>query len=768
MLEIVHILKDRVQINSPYQYLFGLKLQSSVETFSALPYSIARMFYDRGLASQDIKEQVFIFAFYRKKISNADGYLNEGYIFTYSPLLTKFIATNLPNYKIMSGYELANTVYRLHTLDETIKIIDKKIVRPTIFNPRHINATPVNEFYRELVKNSFARKDEIRAYFGVNLQDLDNVDWERVLLTDWEGVIWITFQFADFTPYIQRKILSSEGVEKKVWKKIKEANKTKLNLAGIEVFLLGRELDFDTAISIMNYLQLNTQEYFYKYYELIEKTPIKFYDSHYEHLDDIMFIRKLLPISLEKYTQSKNPLVYGFNINKTYVNFSPFEDASAPHTIAIAQTGSGKSVSLIEITRQALNIDLKKTIELGILPKYEKGVKIRYFDKGYTGEVFFKLLEIRGLNISRFSISPEEIKINPCEISDTSTDFTFSTEFISLILKTLDIEPLKGSERIIYQKALKEVYKDDDLKFLLGKQVEYFKAKGYSSIYNKLRKEGFKDDDWIKDIIEKKPDEFSFLKQPTVVDVFRFLNEVKNTEMFEDKEAIRSLITKLQAITEIPIFNSVSELNIKNSDIIYVDLDKLSSSPYFVPIVLGILKRLFYFDKYYKKAEDKALYFFDEAHTILKYEEFMRALDEAVREARKFGISLNFATQNWQEIPTVILRNIPTRYILTPYEQTEEKKREVIKEYQNKLQFNDEEIRNVKNLFQKLGRYTMLVHSDASLFSLKLPIDDTTLQIADAKKTYFLLPKERIALVRNARIDEETIEMLKSKGYQIV
>jgi hypothetical protein len=625
----------------------------------------------------------------------------------------------------------------------------------------------VNEFYRELVKNSLSKPQKIRAYLGVNLQDLANVDWERVLLTDWEGVLWITFQFADFTNYIKGKIMLTEGKEKAIWKRIKEANKTKLNLVGIEAFLLGREMDLNTAISVMNYLQFNTQEYFYKYHSLIEDTPIKFYDAHYELLDDIMFVRNLIPISLEKYLQNSKPLIWGLNINKTYVNYSPFEEATAPHTVSIAQAGSGKSVAMVETVRQALNLDIDKVVKEGILPKIEKGVKIRYFDKGYTAELFFKLLKIRGLNVFMFSLSPEQIRINPCEIIDPETDFGFSTEFISLILRTINLEPLKGAEAIIYQKVLREIYNNDGLKFIMGKQLRYFKEKGLLNIYETLKKDGFGDNDWIGDIVKSNKEKYSFLRQPLISDIHRYLIEIKSADIVEDKKALESLIVKLNTISDIPIFNSLTELNIKNADLIYIDLDKLSSSPYFVPIVLGILKKLLYYDKYYKKAEDVSLYFFDEAHTLLKYDEFMKALDEAIREARKFRISLNFATQNWQEIPSNILRNIPTRYILTPFELTDDKKREVIKEYQNKLQFSDDEIENIKSIYMKLDRFATLVHSDISLFSLKLPVSETMLKITEAKDSYYLLEDEKIALVRKARITQDQIKDLQLKGYQI-
>jgi hypothetical protein len=182
MLEVIHILKDRIEINSPYRYLYGLKLISTIEKFSPLPQSVANMLYQRGLSSQDIREQILIFAFYRKKLSNVDGYLNEAYIFTYSYNFFKFLIMNLPNYKPLYGFGLANTLFRLHTLDEQIKVIDKKIVRSQIFKSKHIGTTPVNEFYRELVKNSLSKPQKIRAYLGVNLQDLANMGSMKIML----------------------------------------------------------------------------------------------------------------------------------------------------------------------------------------------------------------------------------------------------------------------------------------------------------------------------------------------------------------------------------------------------------------------------------------------------------------------------------------------------------------------------------------------------------------------------------------------------------
>jgi len=771
MLLLKHVLEDRVEINSPNRFIYGFQLKSNVEKYLPLSLKTAMLILQRGLASNDVREQVLSFAFYRKKLRNADAYKNELYLFTFSENFAKFIEMHLSTYKRLSGIELANAIYRLHTLDDDV-ILDGKVLRRTaeIFTENFLKFPPVENLYKKLAQNAFSKRDLV-AYVGASINDVDATDYTNLLITDWEGVLWITMQFADFTRFLEGKKLTASGPdEKRAWEEILRAYKTKLYLVGIETVLVGEEkkLSVDLALSLMNAIGFVPKKKEAEKEKLLFETPLKWFDVDYEFVEDVRAARKLIPITLEKYTYAKDPLFAGINVYKTYTNFSPFEDCSAPHSMAIAPTGSGKSVFLCLQTKNALNVDTEKLVKLTAPPRISEDVRIRYFDKGYTSEVFFKLLEYRGVDVFRFSTNLKEIRINPCEIQDEDTDFDFSVHHVSTILRSMGLPPLEGGEIIVYKTALWEVYKNDKYKYVLNLQIKDLKEKA-PKIYERLKREGVDDHVIVKELVKENPQRYWYLRQPILSDVFRFLkNEAEYSSLFENKEDVRRTVEKIARIKNLPEFNFLSEIDVRNAKVVYVDLDPLEASQFFVPIVLGILKKLIYFDKYQKPTNEKAYYFFDEAHTLLKFEEFAQALETAVREVRKFKMSMNFATQNWKEIPPQVIANVCIRYFLTPKENTESKKKELINEYVRHLGLQREDVKDLEDVYLKLGNYFIAVVSDRGLFSLKIPPAPIDLKLFKADEPYFLLENERVAIVREKRLDAKTRKELENKGYMII
>ena len=772
MLLLRHILKDRVEINSPFRFLYGFKLNTGIEKYLPLPEKIANLLLKLGISTRKIEDQILIFAFYRKKLRNTDVYTNELYLFTFSSRLRDFVKSYLPSYKQLNGVELANALYRLHTLDDDI-ILQKKLLKRTteIFKGDLTKFPPVENLYKKLVLNAFSKRDLV-AYVGASLDNIENVDYKNLLLIDWEGVLWITFQFADFSSFLKGKELKSSGRDKVLWKTISEKYKTKLHLVGFESYLIGekKKLPVSLALTIMSFIGFTPKEKKVDKEKLLSETPLKYFDVDYEFVDDIRYVRKLLPTSLEKYKIAKEPLFAGINRFRTYTNYSPFEDCTSPHAIAIAPTGSGKSVFLGLTVKHALGIELKDLIKTTVRPQVEN-VMIRYFDKGYTAEILFKLLELRGLDVFRFSTKPSKIRINPCEIQDEETDFDFSVQHISAILKSMGLEGLKGGEIIIYKIALKEVYNNDSYKYVLGLRVRDLKHRS-EKLYNRLKKEGFEDNTILKEIVNQDPQKYWFLNQPIISDVLRFLrNEAKYSSLFENKEEVYRTIEKLSKIENLEEFRFLGEVDIKQAKFIYIDLDPLADSQFFVPIVMGLLKKIIHYDKYQKDPNVKAYYFFDEAHTMLRYEEFAKAIETSVREVRKFNISMTFATQNWKEIPPQVITNICTRYFLTPSKEESgninEAKKEILIEYVKHLGLEREDVKDLEELYMELGNYFIATMTDNALFSTKIPPTNLDLEVLNAKNPYFLLESEKIAIVRERRLKKEEKERLENLGYVI-
>lgn len=100
MLLLRHILKNSVEINSPFRFLYGFKLQSGTEKYIPLSQRVIDLMLKRALIKKNIADQIFFFAFYRKRIRNINAYLNELYLFTYSKELAKFVSEHIPSFEL--------------------------------------------------------------------------------------------------------------------------------------------------------------------------------------------------------------------------------------------------------------------------------------------------------------------------------------------------------------------------------------------------------------------------------------------------------------------------------------------------------------------------------------------------------------------------------------------------------------------------------------------------------------------------------------------
>ena len=429
---------------------------------------------------------------------------------------------------------------------------------------------------------------------------------------------------------------------------------------------------------------------------------------------------KYLVTQLERDRIPERPMIYGKSRLQNYVAFSYFDtdESENPHAIVLAPSGSGKSFESQGEIAQILDVDVGKLVRGEPITNRDNPFRIRYFDKGYSAEIFFKLLKLRGYDVEIFSARPSELRFNPCEIFDEE-DYEFSAHFVNAVLETLKLEPMQGDEVLLYIKTLRKAKEDDRLKYYLSQKVSIVKSKS-ENLYRKIKEAGFKDDDLIADVVKKKG--FENLSQPTLVDVHRLLT---NTE----GEVAKNLLKKLSAVAEIPMFSFVSEIDIRSAKIFYLDIELLAESPYFVPLMLAILRRLFHQDKFFKPESEYAIYFFDEVHNLFRVEAFEKALSVQVKEARRFKVQVRYATQNPTDIPAPIILNMKTKILLAPQDETE--KEVFLSELLKHLGIENDKA-DPFYVFNKSPAYHATFWYSGGAFSLSLPVDEYKLKVFDS------------------------------------
>ncbi|HEM55389.1 MAG TPA: ATP-binding protein [Thermodesulfobium narugense] len=738
---------DKAEVNSGFRYLYGAKLVSTTEKINTFLSETP----SRLLNIQDKGKMLYI-VIMKYQEPTTGFYKTDVYYFTFNKNVMLTLKNSLgEKFQIMSGAEIVDALIQLTRQENMLQFneTDRVIInRAKFLKLEDKDLVPVDAFAK-MMKD--VNMDEFTVYAGIRF-DGGNVDYERLLSTKFTGVLWICLDFETALIDIRRKMTRSGNagpVFKALEREEKEGIYKKIVLS--TTFITKDKKPEEYIVNMFGSigftpLKMNTYKDLF-----LRSTPLLYRDTDFSYLIDTETAGKFMITSYEKTEIPARVDIYGSNRRGSYVAYNIFEENPAPHAVVFAKTGSGKSFGLQNLITQMLGLDVKALWYGDRQLRVNENLRVRYIDKGFSAEGMFLLMKERGLDSAVFSSELEKLSFNVCEVDD-ELDLEFSLHVVNACLAALDYEELKGFERRFYLQALR---------YYMTRKHETHHANAFLSViknyrslekvYQEIRSLGFSDRDTIMDIVNKYPN-YSFLIQPTLGDIVKYLtNESGKTSYTQDeRDAITRAITALTALLEFKEISQPAQVDIKNSNLIYLDVEILSKSTFFVPLTLGILRKLLKTDYYFKPPGMVAYYIIDEAHnffvgsknkvsveTSSKKSHFEEALIVLIKEARKYGVSVWLSTQDFQDIPLTVINNAHTRMLIAPVEDADKKAFMINLEDHLGTKISEDDIGYVYSL---QPARTFSVWYSKGAFSLILPVDEAKLQLFDSRLMEFQTP----------------------------
>lgn len=728
-LVVDRILEDCVVLPIGFETLYGFQLSSNVERIKTVSSDAVNKILSLMSPRFDkILVQVI-------KRDRQDGHFYDSvYYFSYNKELLKILSEDFGqvNVRFLKGPELANVLFSLITLQSLYKISDK--YRQEVgFHFKELG--PVKErFYRMLRE---IKLEEYKAYAGVGHSG-KVLSLSRVFKLNWSGAVYTVFDFNDPTNALKQKAFRSLQhfrTFKEMQDKVRDGVE---RYVGLSTVFITKEKTKEIAIDLLYSLGWTALELKGSLLDYVLCTPIVVRDLDWTFYLTPDVVSQHLFYSFAKSSYPQTAEIVGKNKDGALVAFSFFEENNNPHCMVFAPSGAGKSFAIQNVVCSLLELDVEKLYK-GEDLKLRQDVRIRYFDKGFSAELLFKLTKERGVDVGIFSARGSELSLNPCEVfSDDPEEYDFSLHVVNACLTAIGYQPLVEMEAIFYLNALKQVAKNKAYRAFLNKEVQVLSIMpAMKGTYERLISLGYKPTDKIGSV--KEP-EFKNLHQPQLSDVVRLLGTgLESTNLSrKEKEALASAHAKLSTLAKEDFLNAPTQIDVRHHKVIYLDFEHLSRSRFFVPIVLTILRRLTMIDKFQKPPEERAYYVIDEAHNMLRDHNFRLALEVLIREARKYRISLIFLTQNFQEIPPTFIQNADTLMLISPQE--EEARRAYIGSFYQHMGITATGQSDLEQIYFAIPSRTFVVRYSSGVFSLSLPVDGVKLQVFDSYRRELTTP----------------------------
>jgi len=728
-LVVQYVDKDCVYLPNAFKELYGLRIVSNVEVIKTVSVdTIKKLYYLSSL-----EPDKYLFMIFKRDFDGSRNY-DSLYYLSYNKEVLKVLADAFGklNAEFMSGYDIAELLFNVITLTPNYKVKDYERLD---IGKRFRKEGPIlrDVFYR-MVKD--IDPEDYVVYAGVgHIGKVPSL--ERLLELKWSGVLWSVFNFNDpgLALRVKRdRVVKNIKVFDQMLQDYKEGKRQFIRafacLISKDKEVIGEEVLYSlgwTGVPIENTKSL-----------YVLSTPLLFRETDWEFFFTADEVADMIFYSFGKNTAPKIAEIEGKNRFGTYIAFSFFEENDNPHCMVFAPSGAGKSFNMQNMVSQILRLDVNKLF-MGEPQSVRKGVRIRYFDKGFSAELLFKLMKERGIDVGLFSANPDQIVINPCELfGDSSEEYYFSLYTVNSCLNALNVTPLLEFEAVFYMQALKNVYRNPKAWSLLQKQIGFLRSiPAHEGTYERLIAFGYRPEQLIEEI---KHEEFSNIKQPLLHDVHRELRNMSESVSLtpEQRQAVKSALTKIDLLLNQPALSSPTQIPIRSHNIVYLDFEHISRSTFFVPIVLTILKRLTMTDKFEKPEDEYAYYIIDEAHNMLREENFRLALEILVREARKYRISLMFLTQSYSDIPPNFIVNANTIIFISPQEESSRRSY-----FQGFLSHIGGLLEGgpLEHVYFSVPARAFTVKFSKGVFSLLLDVDDTKRMVFDSYRRSLTLPE---------------------------
>lgn len=733
-LYVRKVLNDHVELPLARVKLYGVALNSTSDVVVTADEKLIKKLYN---TKSPIGTKYLFTIIIKNKVN--DFFRTEVFFLSYSKSLIDTLTTELSAKVVrkLNGIEISNLLYRMLTVKTHIDFdsYDGKLMP---LEKYFKNTFDIEERFKILSNET--KLDQTKCFIGGNYIGTDFSQYEKTFSIPFTGILYLCLNLDDQLDFVKRKLQQSLQNRKGLADLKEKIEKKEIELGAVHVCFITNDEQLEYLVTLFGSIGFIPIEKNFGRNFFIQNTPLMIRDLDFYFQLPLEYLTYYIPISVSKNTIPEYSILYGKNRYHDYVGFNNFEENDNPHMMIFAPSGAGKSFFLQNFISQILRVNVGALYqgEISKLRDLPGNIYIRHFDKGFSAELFYKLMKHRGYDVEIVSPRIDEMAYNICEV-DTEEDYEFSLGLVNALLSALEQKPLEGLERAFYARAIREAYTNPTEYISMRKQpigkLLYSYSETMSGVFEKLKAKGYDENDLIEDI--KEP-EFNFLKKATLLDIIRILSQSRELTLTNtEKEALDSTITKLEILSTYDLIRRPATFDFKSVKVFYFDYEFLYTHTFFTPLFLAMIKKLVFTDKFYKKEDEYAFYFIDEAHNLFRKPIFAELLNILIREARKYRISIVFATQNFVDIPADIIQNANTKMFLTPQEYTQ--KKAYLRELSKHIDI-DLEKEHVAKVYYEMPMRQLTTWYRDGVFGLFLDVDEYKLKVFDSYRKLLELP----------------------------
>lgn len=708
------IKENSILCNTPFGELYGIEINSG----STLPKFVNEDIINSLIRNYKDDENAFFFY-----VMHNQGKFQKQYIFSYNENIVKTIGRSL-GVQLLSGQELCNVLYNLY-LQNNFFESNKKLITGLKIEKDSIYSEPEFMAFKRLARQAILRNfKEVDIYQGFKHLDIKSTSINQIFKLKFEGAIWFYFDISkkQIDKHIDKLINYSKLVgDKKPFVDLKESyNKKEQELLIVNAVAYLKNYEKDVIGQLESCLKTSfIQKELHKTSHL-QKSPLKFRDDEFDFIVKSDFLNNFISSIHKK--ECDKPDIYGIDKNGAFINYSFSKENRNGHSCILAKSGAGKSFSKQKMITQLIELDISsgKCLNLG---KEGGNVRVRSYDIGFSDQNLVNLIQSNPENkVAYISSTPYTFSYNIVGFQTFENkklfekDLQFNTDLISVILETQNSEALTINESSFFKTIVRDIYSSRDFQRY---RVSSLKLKN-PELYNEILSLNYRSEDYLEDLKESK---FNFLKTPLLNDVVKIANKEGQNQQLKEEERrdYLSLSRKLSAIEKLDLFSHFDRIDIQDADFLYMDLNDFKETSLFVPIFLSIFQKTYLKDRDYalsRKSKGlnspKLFYAIEEAANYFRVNFFVTMFAKLAREARKYNVHLCFITQDANDIPKEILKNLNTRiFLLEP-----SKKEEAIDEAMESFNIPIE----VENALRTTDEFEMCFWYSKGVFHMKFDI----------------------------------------------
>ncbi|MEM4067872.1 MAG: hypothetical protein QXV17_13540, partial [Candidatus Micrarchaeaceae archaeon] len=429
---------DSVILNIGFKNLYGFKIVSNIERTKTASIDAVNKIINISTTNYNKVLYVII-----RKERIYDTNFTSIYYLSYNKEILKVLIDSFSNLnvRVLNGYEIANILYSITSLTHSVSF-DKNtgdIKEIANYFTKLDTGTISRDKYAKMIKE--IDPDQYKVYVATGFIH-NELYFDRIIGANWDGTLIITLNFNDMQNTIKRK----KGQSMTRLKHIKEMeNNLKSGekvYVGINIHLISKDIEEDTASSVFYSLGFTPIEKRYEK-DIYILSALYVRDTDYTFIVEPDQVYRFLIYYYEKTSFPEVADIVGKNRLGSFISYSFFEENNNPHCFIFAPSGAGKSFSMQNMLCNILRISPEQLLTTPVRSDIRNKIRVRYFDKGFSAELLFKLMKERGYPASAFQSNVDSITVNPCDImNEDSTELDYSVSVVNMCLQATEMLPL--------------------------------------------------------------------------------------------------------------------------------------------------------------------------------------------------------------------------------------------------------------------------------------------------------------------------------------